>query len=46
MITKNEMIEMLIESPMWDGTKDKKVLSKYSKIEIKDAFDEMIAREG
>ena len=38
---KSEIIEILIDSPVWSGTKNKKALMKYSKEELQDALNEI-----
>ena len=38
---KAEIIEMLINNSIWDGTTDKNILMKYSKEELKDMLQEM-----
>lgn len=41
-MNKREMIDIIVRSPAWDGSRDKKFLEKsYSLQEIKDAYSEM-----
>ena len=38
---KYEIIDTLINSPAWSGTKDKRILNKYSKQELLDIYNEL-----
>lgn len=45
-LTKKDMIDILVVSPAWDGSKDKKLLLKnYSYQEIKDLYNELTEAE-